>query len=149
MSKLEEVIAFAQAAHAGQEYDGKDYFLTHVTDVAMRVASDPGANDKHIMAAYLHDVLEDCDVRAGSMAVIVGYENWDVLLAVVSLTKFDGLSYEEYMQGVVKDPIAALVKYHDSAANYAYGQRPKYKKNMEFLLPYLPKESVEYLKNSS
>lgn len=149
MSKLEEVRAFAKAAHAGQLYDGKDYFETHVVDVAFRVASCPGTTEEHVMAAYLHDVLEDCDVTLVQVADLLGNDNLIVLDAVLRLTKNPNDHYNDYLAGVTFNPISLVVKYHDSASNYSYGQRPKYKKNMELLLPFMPEASVEYLKNSS
>jgi hypothetical protein len=138
MDKLEEVRAFAKAAHAGQLYDGKDYFTTHVVDVAFRVGCHPGATTQHIMAAYLHDVLEDCDVTLVEVADLLGPYNLVVLDAVLRLTKNPNDHYLDYMAGIVHSPIATIVKYHDSSANYAYGGREKYAKNIAFLERFLP-----------
>jgi (p)ppGpp synthase/HD superfamily hydrolase len=53
--------AFAREKHAGQKYSGGDYFTDHVAPVVtqvIRYSSDP----TDLVAAYLHDVVEDCGV---------------------------------------------------------------------------------------
>lgn len=152
MSLVEKAEALARKYHEGQLYDGKDYVNTHVADVARRVAADPSATDVHVAVAWLHDTLEDTKISAAEIFSLFHTPDFSTFLgvdAVVRLTHYKDETYEEYMAQLVKSPIAALVKYHDSAANYAYGARPKYKKNLDFLLDFLPEASVEYLKNSS
>lgn len=139
MTKLQEVREFAKKAHAGQLYDGKDYFTTHVLDVALRVGNDPRATDEHVMAALLHDVLEDNkDLYIEDLQELLGPEYPRVVYAVFKLTKADNETYEQYMAQLVQDPIATLVKFHDSSANFEYGGRKKYAKNMEYLTKFLP-----------
>ena len=54
---------FAHKAHAGQvrKYNGKPY-ITHPIRVAGRVATHKNATEVMVAAAFLHDVIEDCDV---------------------------------------------------------------------------------------
>lgn len=152
MSKVVEVAEqLARKYHAGQLYDGKDYVDTHVAEVVRRVSADPSATDVHVAAAWLHDVLEDTEAQVFDLAGPIHDAAGDlnIMSAVIDLTRYEGETYHGYMIMLLDNPDAILVKYHDSAANYAYGQRPKYKKNMELLLPFLPEASQEHVKNSS
>lgn len=56
-------LKFADQAHAGQrrKFSGQPY-ICHPIRVAARVAAVPGATDEMVVAAFLHDVVEDCGV---------------------------------------------------------------------------------------
>lgn len=63
MSLIIKAAQFAAKAHAGQarKYNGTPYIL-HPMRVAGRVTLLPDTNERHIAAAWLHDVVEDCGV---------------------------------------------------------------------------------------
>ncbi len=62
---------FAYKAHDGQLRKSEDPYIIHPVEVACLLAVLNG--DKPIIAAGLmHDVLEDCDVKAQEMAEIFG-----------------------------------------------------------------------------
>lgn len=65
MNRIEQAKAFATEAHRGQvrKYGG-DPYITHPIRVAERVAKLSYATDDMIIAAYLHDVLEDTATTA-------------------------------------------------------------------------------------
>lgn len=62
MSKLDQAITFATKAHRNQvrKYSGEPY-ITHPLAVMEIVATVPHTEDM-LIAAVLHDVVEDCDV---------------------------------------------------------------------------------------
>jgi (p)ppGpp synthase/HD superfamily hydrolase len=62
MKLQEKALAFAIEAHKGQrrKYTNEDY-IVHPIAVAEMVR-DVGGTDEMIVAAYLHDVVEDCEV---------------------------------------------------------------------------------------
>ncbi len=62
MDRIQHATVFATQAHSGQKrkYTGDDY-IVHPIAVATMVADNGGTEDQ-IMAAVLHDTIEDCDV---------------------------------------------------------------------------------------
>lgn len=59
-STIMEAAQFAAMAHAGQKRKYNDFpYITHPARVAGRTAILPGATEEMVMAAYLHDVIED------------------------------------------------------------------------------------------
>ena len=62
---LEEVDAFAEAAHAGQKRSSGEAYIEHpraVRDILEQEFPEP-VDDVTLAIALLHDVLEDCDVH--------------------------------------------------------------------------------------
>lgn len=58
---IEHVEAFAAAAHEGQTDKAGQPYITHPRRVAAAVAA-AGLDEEAVAAAWLHDVVEDCDV---------------------------------------------------------------------------------------
>jgi GTP pyrophosphokinase len=59
VNKIRYAYFFAEEAHAGQTRDSGEPYITHPLAVA-QILSDLGMDDDSIVAALLHDVLEDC-----------------------------------------------------------------------------------------
>lgn len=122
-NQVSAAAAFAQAVHSGQvDKAGADYF-GHVCRVADLVASVPGfaeldIHEKHVAvaAAYLHDVIEDCEVSALDLAH-VGFS--DEVIHVVELVSknVEPCSLNEYHKKIADDKIARIVKIADIADN--------------------------------
>ena len=74
--------SFAMNKHAGQVDDsGRDYFVSHVenvVDILLSVTGDPAL----LKAAYLHDVVEDCDVLPEELEDLFGKEIADLVMEV-------------------------------------------------------------------
>ncbi|HUP00771.1 MAG TPA: HD domain-containing protein [Gemmatimonadota bacterium] len=62
---LEEVDAFAEAAHAGQQRFGGEPYILHPRAVRSILEEEfpEDMDDETLAIALLHDVLEDCDVH--------------------------------------------------------------------------------------
>lgn len=104
----------ARINHAGQvDKSGIDY-ITHPERVAAGVAQ-RGGNTEAIAAAWLHDVLEDCDVSAAELA-LAGIPA-TVIEAVQAVTKIDGESLQDYCARIAANPTALAVKRADLADN--------------------------------
>ena len=93
MTNIEyEVLQFARIAHHGQKrkYTGEDY-IVHPIEVALAVEAD-GGDQNMILAAILHDVLEDTDVTHSALRAFLHRvmeeptDAEDVLALVVELT---------------------------------------------------------------
>lgn len=116
----DELMALAEAtardAHAGQfRRDGVTPYAVHPEAVASRVEGDPEA----VAVAWLHDVIEDTAVTADGLRE-QGFPP-RVVEAVQTLTKRDGLSYDDYLTAVAASPLARRVKIADMLSNLADG----------------------------
>jgi (p)ppGpp synthase/HD superfamily hydrolase len=124
---------FAQMAHINQfRRDGKTPYFKHVDGVARLVTPQ---KPEYIATAYLHDVIEDTDYNSIDLQKI-GIPKM-VINAVLILTKFDHLPYEEYLKKVKENVIARAVKIADMTYNLndtpSIKQIEKYKKGLDYL----------------
>jgi (p)ppGpp synthase/HD superfamily hydrolase len=124
---------FAQMAHINQfRRDGTTSYFKHVEGVARTVIPQTPEN---IIAAYLHDIIEDTDYTLNDLSKI-GIED-RVIDAVNRLTKTKGMDYMMYIQSIKNNPIAKAVKIADINYNLndtpTKKQKEKYKKALEYL----------------
>lgn len=110
---LERAITLANIAHNGQlDKAGLPYIL-HPLRV-MHAVWDGRSENVEMVAAVLHDVLEDTDVDEVALRIKFSDE---VCNAVVALTRNEGESYREYVKRCALNPIARKVKLADIADN--------------------------------
>ncbi|MCZ6835264.1 MAG: HD domain-containing protein [Planctomycetota bacterium] len=85
----QKAASFAARAHRHQfRRDGVTPYAAHPTRVAMIVASEFGVTDEIILAAaYLHDVIEDCDVDYDDVHVQFGIEVADMVACLSKDTR--------------------------------------------------------------
>jgi (p)ppGpp synthase/HD superfamily hydrolase len=82
-TKLLEALAFAEIAHTGAARKGTgEPYINHPIRVAALVAAH-GGSEEAVIAAYLHDVVEDTHYTAEHVADLFGHE---VAKIVVGLT---------------------------------------------------------------
>ncbi|MDR3294188.1 MAG: bifunctional (p)ppGpp synthetase/guanosine-3',5'-bis(diphosphate) 3'-pyrophosphohydrolase [Clostridiales bacterium] len=87
--KILTAYEFAKAAHAGQKRaSGEDYFV-HPCSV-VDIIADLNMDADTIVAAFLHDVLEDTPITDAEMAAKFGSE---IVTLVKGVTKFDKLKF--------------------------------------------------------
>ncbi|MFR9728038.1 HD domain-containing protein [Saccharopolyspora sp. MS10] len=109
-----EVEAFARQAHAGQVDKAGRPYAEHLAAVAAGVAARGGDEDQ-VVAAWLHDAVEDEAVPAGWLDTAAISER--SRLIVLALTKRAGETAEDYAARVLATPGARLVKEADLAHN--------------------------------
>lgn len=122
MSNLvKKAMLFAQDKHKGQKYGDKHYFLFHICGVVDSLKDSINQDycygehkDEILISAYLHDVVEDCEVTIEEIRKEFGTS---VALYVDYLTKRKGESREVYLERVCTSPAAALIKLHDATQN--------------------------------
>jgi (p)ppGpp synthase/HD superfamily hydrolase len=102
--------AIATIAHRSQTDKIGVPYIEHPRRVAARL-NDP----KHIAAAWLHDVIEDCGITAGNLAA-AGISS-EVIIAVVLLTRTADNEGDGYYEAIRENPIALAVKLADIADN--------------------------------
>lgn len=103
---------FARTAHREQLDKASRPYIEHLRRVAERVR---GFGPHALAVAWLHDVIEDCDVTAEDLQK-QGFP-MAVVDAVQALTKRSGESHEDAVRRACADPIAKVVKAADVADN--------------------------------
>lgn len=100
----------ATAEHAGQfRRDGVTPYIAHPAAVAASL-TEPKAQ----AVAWLHDILEDCDVTVTLLRLAFP---GDVVDAVMTLTKRPGQDYQDYICQILLNPLARQVKIADIKHN--------------------------------
>lgn len=110
----------ATEAHRGQfRRGGVIPYIEHPRTVVARVGDNLDAQ----VVAWLHDVIEDSAQTAETLmaAGIPAH----LVEAVVLLTKSGDISYEDYLEKVAANPLAAKVKIADMLSNLADTPTPK------------------------
>ena len=110
MAGLDKAIACAAAAHVGQkDKAGKPYIL-HPIRVMMQMKT-----ETEQIIAILHDVLEDTDCTTKALKQ-QGFSS-EIINAVLTLTRSDKDSYEDYINRIKKESITKRVKLADLSDN--------------------------------
>jgi len=128
---VERARAIAIVGHFGQfRRDGITPYIRHPADVADRCNTNNGR-----CVAWLHDIIEDTNVSAAALREVFPEH---IVEAVIALSKNDGQSEREYIDALIKCPLAATVKLYDMASNLADAptekQKERYKRMTEIIL---------------
>ena len=106
----DRALRIAIHAHKGQtDKSGREYVM-HPIRVAER-CKDPRAK----IVALLHDTIEDTDVSAAYLRC-QGFPE-EIIEGVLSVTKRDGESYEDFVRRAAKNPLGREVKWADLEDN--------------------------------
>jgi len=109
---LATAISIAVDAHKGQFDKGGNAYILHALKVMHYVRSD---EEEVQCIAVLHDVIEDSDVTYEDLR-LAGMSD-RVIVGVICLTKIKGQTAEEYIQRVLSNRDAMLVKMADLRHN--------------------------------
>ena len=97
-AKISSAVEFAMWAHAGQKRDGGEVYINHPMRVAMYLKEALGVKKvDYIVAAVLHDVLEDTDVLYDELARRFGD---GVAQIVQTLSKTKDGDMDEYFRRI-------------------------------------------------
>jgi (p)ppGpp synthase/HD superfamily hydrolase len=110
MPTLEDAIALAAQAHAGQTDKAGAPYILHLLRV-MQAQSSPAAR----MAGVLHDLVEDTPHSFADLEA-AGYPD-AVVVALRHVTKREGESYADFAARAGQHPIARQVKIADLEDN--------------------------------
>ena len=133
MHTMEDVIRamkFAVLAHGVQLYGDKPYSY-HLQGVAKLVAArNEGEPNLYTLlcVAWLHDVLEDTEVSDQELCEEFGQE---IAVAVIYLTRYSDLSYEDYIRGCRENALAREVKICDTMFNLQQSFKNRRSKGMK------------------
>jgi RelA/SpoT family (p)ppGpp synthetase len=115
---------FAYKAHDGQYRKSEEPYIIHPVEVATALAELNG-DTQTIAAGLLHDVLEDCDVKAKEIEDLFGKDVRKIVEGVTKLGKFSFSSKEErqaenfrkLIVAIAEDVRVVLVKLADRLHN--------------------------------
>jgi len=110
MATLGKAIAIAAQAHQEQHDKAGAPYILHPLRMMLRMSS-----ETDMMAAILHDVVEDTDWTLDQLRQ-AGFRE-EVVQAVECLTHRDQETYEEFIARVSTNPIARKVKLADLEDN--------------------------------
>src|SRR5215475_8650706 len=110
MATLDKAILIAAQAHLGQRDKAGAAYILHPLRMMMRMESETA-----MMAAVLHDVVEDSDWTLEQLRG-EGFSE-EVLQAVDCLTRREGERYDEFVARAQANPIARQVKIADLEDN--------------------------------
>ena len=118
---LLEAVEYAAHVHAGQTRKGaaKEPYVTHVVDVARRVATVAPEDEVLLLAALLHDAVEDTEATREAVAGRFGEE---VAALVMEVTDDKSLPKQErkrlqVVEAPGKSRRAKLIKLADKTSN--------------------------------
>lgn len=144
-----KILPYARELHKGQIRKGHDHvpYIYHPLLIACHALALGLDDDDIISTALLHDVCEDCGVKADELPV-----NEITKQAVGLLTKDYETEESEYYRKISENPIATLVKLLDRcnnisgmAAGFSKEKLVEYIKETERLIyPLLQKAKSEY-----
>lgn len=107
---LDKAAQICVSRHAGQRDKMGAAYFQHPMRVAMRCST-----DQEKMVALLHDIIEDTDVTAEYL-LAEGFPQ-EVVDGILSVTKRDGETYNEFVARAKKNPLGRVVKLHDLEDN--------------------------------
>lgn len=135
--ELKEAIVLATKYHDGQVDKSKQPYILHPLFVMSTVK-----DIKEKIVAVLHDIIEDTELTEEDL-IIHGFD-FDIVQAIVAITKVKGETYHEYLNRVKCNELATTVKLADLTHNMDltrienpttkdYQRLEKYKKAYQFL----------------
>ena len=116
--KIELAKQLSKHFHKGQKYGEYDYFEYHILGVMNNVHNITKVehiSEELYIVALLHDILEDTDCSMETLENIFGDYIFE---QVYYLTKGKHISQDAYIDRIVRNKTARIVKYADSLFNY-------------------------------
>jgi (p)ppGpp synthase/HD superfamily hydrolase len=113
MRLVEKASVLSRKAHEYQMYGDRPYFDAHIMPV-VNTTTALGGNNFEVALAYLHDTVED----GGLTRDEIRYHFGDAMLrGVDALTRLPGEPYESYLNTLVGNRSAIVVKLADAMCN--------------------------------
>lgn len=106
---IEAAYAFAEAAHEGQMRKSGEPYITHPLAVA-EIVADMQLDVASIIAALLHDVIEDCGVSDETLTAKFGKEVTSLVEGVTKLEKLNFSSRDEAQVENLRKMFLAMAK---------------------------------------
>lgn len=135
---LEKALHIATQAHKGQTDKAKAPYIFHPIRIANKCS-----NDNERIVALLHDVIEDTDITTNYL-LAEGFPEY-IIDAILSVTRNEQESYDDFVKRARLNPIGRQVKLHDLEDNMDITRLQKLtEQDMQRLNKYL--KAYNYLK---
>lgn len=136
---LEKALLIATKAHAGQTDKAGSAYIFHPIRVSCRCFT-----DEEKIVALLHDVIEDTDVT-NDYLLAEGFPR-NIVDAILSVTRNEDESYEDFIKRCKSNPIGRQVKLRDLEDNMDISRLQQVtEKDVERLNKYI--QAYKYLKD--
>ena len=109
MEKVRRAYEFAARAHAGQRRKNGDPYVTHCISAA-DITVDMGLDEDSVLAALLHDVIEDTPITHDQLAKAFGATVADLVEGVTKLTRVQLVSKEDAQMESLRKMLMAMSK---------------------------------------
>ncbi len=161
MQRIRGAFDYAVAAHEGQKRRDGSPYVTHAI-AAATITAEMGLDDEAIIAALLHDVLEDTSVTYEELEQRFGKDVADLVEGVTKLTRVQYSTVEEnqmenlrkMLMAMAKDIRVILIKLADRLHNMRTmefqspeKQLSKSRETMDIYSPIAHRLGVEHVKN--
>ena len=107
--RIRRAFDYAVAAHEGQKRKDGTPYVTHTIAAAV-IAAEMGLDDDSVIAALLHDVLEDTDTSHDQLAQEFGQDVADIVEGVTKLTRIQYSTKEEAQMESLRKMLMAMAK---------------------------------------
>ncbi|XSG85976.1 MAG: RelA/SpoT family protein [Methylohalobius sp. ZOD2] len=107
---VRQAFRFADAAHADQFRLSGEPYICHPLEVALILAKEMRMDVAGIIAAILHDVIEDTQVTKEELSDLFGQEVAELVDGVTKLTQLDSKSKQEVQADSLRKMILAMAK---------------------------------------
>ena len=97
IDKIERAFLWAEKLHAGQYRISQEPYIIHPLEVA-KILTDLKLDTDTIVAAFLHDILEDTDTTADDMREKFGSDVLNLVQGVTKLSKYQLYLHLQYYQ---------------------------------------------------
>ena len=109
MDRIRDAIALAVEAHNGQMRQSGEEYVCHPLHVAL-ILVEIGMDSDAVVAALLHDVVEDTDIELGELSRRFGSDVAGLVDGVTKITKMDFSTREEQQAENVRKMLLAMAK---------------------------------------
>lgn len=107
--KIEKAYKLAEAAHKDQKRESGDPYISHPVNVAV-ILSEYGSDTEAIVAALLHDTVEDTDISLAEIKKTFGADVAELVDGVTKLGKIPYSSKEEQQIETLRKMFLAMAK---------------------------------------
>ncbi len=124
LNKIRDAYIYAEEKHRGQFRKSKEPYICHPVAVA-HILTEIGADQDTLIAAILHDIIEDCDVTREDVEEKFGKDVANLVYGVTKLGKIHFSTENEYLieyykkiiVGMSEDVRAIIIKLADRVHN--------------------------------
>lgn len=109
-----KAINLAEIAHLTELRKSGEPFVSHPIRIANALVSLGVEDEKILIVAILHDILEDTDITREELLDVF---KEDIVTSIELLTKQEGMTNDCYYENIYLNPIASIVKIADRCHN--------------------------------